>query len=208
MKQPQGFTLIEFIIAIGLFAFMITILTSTLMSIHRFKSQMEDKKVLNQELVSVLNNGISGLIRSGFAIDYDQTVSNKSDGKGIGPQETGDQLAIFTDQAETNSISIYRKPFTENDELEGGQLFVRFNEENEVPLHSSEVMIEDFDIRLPEDPRMSGDRDVQPYVQVSLRGAKKMDSINDDRKPLTATYSTTYTLRNTSLASYKNEKSY
>jgi len=206
MTKARGFTLIELIISIGLFAFMTTILISTLMKTQRFKTQLEDKNILHQELVSVLNNGISGLIRSGFAIDYDRTNSSASDGGAVGIQESVDQLSIFTDQAETEYFTIYRKAFSEKEGVSGGQLYVKFNDEEEFPLHSSEIFIEDFDVSVPDDPRFIGDRDLQSYVKIHLRASQNNEPIDEKNKSIKAAYSTTYTLRNAGLASYKNAK--
>ena len=152
------------------------------------------------------------MIRSGFAINYDETKIHLHEEVTKGVQKDVDQISIFTDQAETDYFTLYRKPYQSEGELsDTAQLYLRFKTGKEVPLHSSEVVVEDFEVKIPKDPRDSGDSDIQPYVSLYLRfrqrhpsGEIPTESQMKDSEPMLASYSTTLTLRNTSPASYKN----
>ena len=165
--MPKGFTLIELIVVIGLFGIVSAILMSSLLSVYHFRNVIRFKKNLNFEASSILNNGIPGLVRSGFAIDYGKTVSTNSQELSEGMQEEVDQLSIFTDRAETQYFTIYRKPYEDaGDNADTAPLYIAFSNGQEFPLHSSEVVVEDFDVQVPTDLRVGGVRDIQPYTRL------------------------------------------
>ena len=73
------------------------------------------------------------------------------------------------------------------------------------------MVVEDFDINVPIDPRIGGDRDIQPYASIYLRLRKRypfgeiVDESNlEAHKIVRASYQTTITLRNSNATSYKN----
>lgn len=216
MKIPslnqRGFTLMELIIVIGFFAFISAILMQNIFSVYHFKEVIRYKKDINFEASSVLSNGIPGLIRSGFAINYDETDSGNSVQPTEGMQTKTDRLTIYTDRAETQSFSIYRKSYsTTGDDSDTAQLVIKFsNEDEEYPLHSTETVVEDFDIEVPTDPRATGDSDLQPYVTIYLRvrhrypfGELISEEGQEAYKNARASYKTTISLRNTVPSSYK-----
>jgi type II secretory pathway pseudopilin PulG len=216
MKTPNpnhgGFTLIELVIVIGFFAFISAILMQNIFSVYHFKEVIRYKKDINFEASSVLSNGIPGLIRSGFAINYDETDSGNSVQPTEGMQTQTDRLTVYTDRAETQSFSIYRKPYSSSgDDSDTAQLVIKFsNEDKEYPLNSSETVVEDFDVEVPTDPRATGDSDLQPYVTIYLRvrhrypfGELISEEGQEAYKSARASYRTTISLRNTSPSSYK-----
>jgi len=209
-KSARGFTLIELIIVIGFFGFMSALLMQNLLSVYKFKEVIRYYKDLNFEASAVLSNGIPGLIRSGFAINYAQTEEGDA-GEQIteGWQDKTDKLSIYTDRAETQYFTIYRE--TENSDI--ARLMVEFSNGEKFPLHSSETVIEDFDIEVPQDPRISGDRDIQPYVNIYVRARHRYpfgESADESElmahQTIRASYRTTITLRNTQPSSYKTEQ--
>lgn len=212
LKRPQGFTLIELIVVIGLFGIVSAVLMSSLLSVYHFRDVIRYKKNLNFEASSVLNNGIPGLVRSGFAINYDLTDADNSQEPSEGMREEVDQLSIYTDRAESQYFTIYRKPHEQTgDNADTAPLYIAFSNGDEFPLHSSEVVVEDFDVKVPADPRVGGDRDIQPYVTIYLRfrnrypfGEIADESELDAHETVRASYRTTITLRNSNPASYKN----
>lgn len=212
IKDRKGFTLIELIMVMGLFGFASALLMQNLFSIYHFKEVIRYKKDINFEASAVLNNGIAGMVRSGFAINYDETDSQVSNRLEEGLRSNTDRISIFTDRAETQYFTIFRDSYHEG---EGGeqiaQLMIEFSDGEIFPLHSSETVIEDFDIEVPTDPRLTGDRDIQPYVNLYLRARRRHSlSRNSDESELMAhenviaSYQTTYMLRNTVPSSYKN----
>ncbi len=213
-KYPNGFTLIELIVVIGLFGIISSVLMSSLLSVYHFRDVIRYKSSLNFEASSILNNGIPGLVRSGFAINYDQTESENSQELSEGTQDEVDQLSVYTDRAESQYFTIFRKSYQkEGDDSDTAPLYIAFSNGDEFPLHTSEVVIEDFDIQVPTDPRISGsDRDIQPYVTIYLRLRKrypfgeivKNEDELDAHEAVRASYQTTITLRNSNPASYKN----
>jgi len=213
LKNPKGFTLIELIIVIGLFGIISSILMSSLLSTYHFRDIIRNKQELNFEASSILNNGIPGLIRSGFAINYDETEANNSQELSEGMQEEVDKLSIYTDRAEKQYFTIYRKSYeTSGDNSDTAPLYISFSNGDEFPLHTSEVVIEDFNVTIPKDPRLGDvDRDIQPYVTIYLRLRKRYpfgeivdEESLDVHKTIRASYKTTIALRNTNAASYKN----
>jgi len=204
--------LIELIVVIGLFGIISAVLMNSLLSVYHFRDVIRYKKDINFEASSILNNGIPGLVRSGFAINYDKTNSDISQELSEGMQEEVDQLSIYTDRAESQYFTIYRKPHeTSGDQSDTAPLYISFNNGEEFPLHSSEVVIEDFDVQVPTDPRIGADRDIQPYATIYLRLRKRYpfgEIVNEDdlaaHKVIRASYKTTITLRNSNPASYKN----
>lgn len=210
--RAKGFTLIELIIVIGFFAFISAILMQNIFSVYHFKELIRYKKDINFEASGALSNGIAGLIRSGFAINYDQTESSNSVQPTEGMQNQTDQLSVYTDRAETQYFTIYRTPYKNSGEdSDTAQLMVKFSNGDEFPLNSSETVVEDFDIEVPADPRTTGDRDLQPYVTLYLRvrhrypfGEIVSESDLEAYQKARASYRTTITLRNTVPSSYKN----
>lgn len=215
-SKAKGFTLIELVIVIGFFAFISAILMQNIFSVYYFKEVIRYKKDINFEASSVLNNGIPGLIRSGFAINYDLTDSGNSvqpteemRTEGVKTGETTDKISIFTDRAESQYFTIYREAYNEANDT--AQIMIEFSNGDKFPLHSSETVVEDFDIEVPTDPRASGDRDLQPYVTIYLRvrhrypfGEKVREQDQEAYKNARASYQTTISLRNTGPSSYKN----
>ncbi len=210
----QGFTLVELIIVLGLFGFGTALLMQNLFSIYRFKEVIRSRKEINFEASSALNNGAAGLIRSGFAIHYADTDSKTSDGTVEGMRDKTDRISIFTDRAETRSFTLYREPVQKDaDGNAYARLMLKFSDgpTGAIPLHSSETVVEDFDVRVPSNPLTGGDRDFQPYVSLYLRVTRRPTlgrEIGSKDLPasqaITASYRTTFTLRNTVPSSYKN----
>ncbi len=211
-KSKKGFTVIELIIVIALFGFISAILMTSLLSVYRFKEVVQDKKQLNFEASSILNNGIPALIRSGFAINYDLTQADHIQKISEGMQKEVDQISIFTDRAETQYFTLYRKPYkSQGDQSDTAPLYIKFSNGEEFPLHSSEVVVEAFDVKVPADPRLTGDSDLQPYVTLYLRLRNRypFGEIRDENElkaheTIRASYSTTIAFRNAGPASYKN----
>jgi len=213
----QGFTLVELIVVIGLFGFGTALLMQNLFSIYRFKEVIRSRKEINFEASSALNNGIAGLIRSGFAINYPETDSKVSDGSvegaDNGMRDKVDKISIFTDRAETRYFTLYRGDRQKDEDgNEYAQLMLRFSDDanNPIALHSSETVVEDFDVKVPSDPLAGGDRELQPYVSLYLRVTRRPTlgrAIGSADLPasqvITASYRTTFTLRNTVPSSYK-----
>lgn len=215
-SNAKGFTLIELVIVIGFFAFISAILMQNIFSVYYFKEVIRYKKDINFEASSVLNNGIPGLIRSGFAINYDQTESQNSvppteEMRAEGVRSQTDKISIFTDRAESQYFTIYRQAYTEaNDTAQIMIKFVNGDKVQEFPLHSSETVVEDFDIEVPTDPRITRDPDLQPYVTIYLRvrhrypfGELVSEEAQEAYKNARASYQTTISLRNTAPSSYK-----
>lgn len=202
----------ELIIVIGFFAFVSAIIMQNLFAVYHFKEVIRYKKDINFEASSVLNNGMAGLIRSGFAINYAETQTANSSQPTEGIQRETDQISIFTDRAETQYVTIYRAPYSEAGDYDGdtAQMMIRFNNEKPFPLHSSETVVEDFDVIVPSDPRSAGDPDLQPYVTLYLRvrhrypfGELVAEETQMAYKNVRTSYHTTFTLRNTVPSSYK-----
>ena len=210
-KYPKGFTMIELIIVIGLFGIISSVLMNTLLSVYQYRDIIRNKKEVNFEASSILNNGIPGLIRSGFAINYNQTDDGVIEGATEGVQGEVDSISVFTDRAETQYFTIYRKPYTDfGNEGDTAPLYVAFSNGEEFPLHTSEVVVEDFNVTIPQDPRLGGDRDIQPYVNIYLRLRKRYpfgevvsESTLDNRDLIRSSYQTTIALRNANSASNK-----
>ncbi len=210
VKSRKGFTLIELILVMGLFAFASTLLMQNLFSVYHFKEVIRFKKDLNFEASVVLNNSIASMIRSGFAINYDNTQSGVSTSSSEGLQLDTDKLSIYTDKAETQYFTIYRETHHEDDSgVEIARLMLEYSNGDVFPLHSSQTVIEDFDIEIPDNPRESGERDIQPYVNLYLRAHRQHTLVRDDEENLMAhenvlaSYRTTYALRNVVPSSYK-----
>jgi len=202
-EGPQGFTLIEIILVIGVFAFISSLLMSSLLSVHQFKAGIQSRQLLNTEATVLLNNTIPSLIRPGVAIHYDETRQAIREPGAKGLQDEVDQLSIFTDSAEEKYITLYRKPYQSEGEWgDTAPLHVKFGDGSEVPLHSSEVIVEDFKISIPTDPREAGDKGIQPYINLYIRLRSRSNSRQKD--PIITSYQTTIALRNTSPARYKN----
>ncbi|MFH0837969.1 MAG: type II secretion system protein [Patescibacteria group bacterium] len=211
-KKPAGFTLMELIIVIGFFAFISAIIMQNLFAVYHFKEVIRYKKDINFEASSVLNNGMAGIIRSGFAINYAETQIDNSVQPTEGMQSKTDQISIFTDRAETQYFTIYRAPYSEAGNYDGdvAQMMIRFSNGETFPLHSSETVVEDFDVIVPSDPRSAGDPDLQPYVTLYLRvrhrypfGEAAAEETQMAYRNVRASYRTTYSLRNTVPSSYK-----
>ncbi len=210
-QNHRGFTLVELIAVIGLFGFISSLLMKNLFAIYQFREVIRFKKEINFETASVLNNGIAGLIRSGFAINYGDTVSDKSNGTSENLLTAVDRLSVFTDKAETQSFTLYREPYTGSGvNGDTARLMIRFNNGEEFPLNSSEVVVEDFDVRVPADPKQGGDPDLQPYVRLKLRARHRypLNETNDETKlmatqTIRTSYRTLFTLRNTAPSSFK-----
>lgn len=211
VQNHRGFTLVELIAVIGLFGLISSLLMKNLFSIYHFREVIRFKKEINFETASVLNNGIAGLIRSGFAINYGDTVFDKSDGTSDSLLAEVDRLSIFTDRAETQSFTLYREPYVASGvNGDTARLMIHFNNGEEFPLNSSEVVIEDFDVRVPADPKHGGDLDIQPYVQLQLKARHRypLDEATDEaglmaHQTIRTSYRTAFALRNTVPSSSK-----
>jgi prepilin-type N-terminal cleavage/methylation domain-containing protein len=207
----KGFTLIELIIVIGLFGFISALLMQNLFAVYNFKEVIRYKKDLNFEASAVLNNGIPGLIRSGFAINYEFTDTNNSSRGSEGMKDEVDRISVFTDRAETQYFTIYREDHrTSGENSDTARLMIAFSNGEEFPLHTSETVVEDFDVEVPTNPQVGGDRDIQPYVNLYVRVRHRYpfgELVDEDEllahKAIRASYTTTFTLRNVNPASYK-----
>jgi prepilin-type N-terminal cleavage/methylation domain-containing protein len=201
--NPGGFTLIELILVLGLFGFLTALLMGNLFSINQFKEVVREKKDINFEASSVLNNALGGLIRSGFAINYAQTDSAKSHQPTEGMRDETDRISVFTDRAETQYFTVYREPYqATGDNTDTARLMVAFSTGEVFPLNTSDSVVEDFDVEVPPDPR-TGDPDIQPYVTLYLRvrHRRPLEGTADENglmayQTARASYKTTYMLRN------------
>lgn len=212
--NEKGFTLVELIIVLGFFAFLSALLMQNIFSVYKFKDVIKYKKDVNFETSGVLNNAIAGLIRSGFSINYANTESTNSEETGEASEgfiNDVDRISIFTDRAETQYFTIYREPYrSEGDNSDTSRLVLSFKNGEAFPLHSSEIVIEDFNIEIPPNPKLGGDRDLQPYVSLYIRARHRypFGEVIDEKdlephQNIKASYKTTYTLRNTTPSSYK-----
>lgn len=205
--RPKGFTLIELILVMGLFTVMTSLLFAALTSVYHFKEILQTRKEVNAQGAVVLNNSLASLIRSGFAINYDQTISGlpHDDVQQGEIVEDVDQLSIYTDQAETEYFTLYRKPYQANGEdFDTASLYLKWSTGEEVPLHSSEIVVEDFDVEVPKDPRLEGDSDLQPYVALNLKVRHRHRFEGGDKEEMRTSYRTTFALRNATAAGNKN----
>lgn len=221
--QCKGFTLVELILAIGLFAAITALLLQNLFSIYRFREVIQYKKDINLEASLVLNNGVAGLIRSGFGINYSDTKSEVSQYLGannpaLGLRNATDELAIFMDRPEVKDSSGGRRYFKIHREAyqnsgidsDTARLMLTFfkgsQKLEEIPLHSSELVVEDFDVVVPKKPSTESERDIQPYVNLYLRvrhrypnGDISNVSQLSSHQLITASYRTSYMIRNNPL---------
>ena len=206
MQNNKGFTLVELIIVTGLFGFITALLMQNLFLVYNFKDVIRYKKDLNFEAAGVLNNGIAGILRSGFAINYAETDTDKSNGaEGEGVRHEVDKISVFTNRAENRYFTIYREAYQPSgDNRDTARLMIAFSNGDVLPLNTSETVVEDFDVKVPKDPRVDGDQDIQPYVSIYLRVRRRyseVEAMNTDEKLIAfqnvhASYQTTYTLRN------------
>jgi len=129
-----------------------------------------------------------------------------------GMQSEVDWISIYTDRKEEQYFTIHR--MNHDTEEDTAALYITFSNGDsngeKFPLHTSEVVVEDFDIEIPDNPQMGGDRDIQPYVSIYLRLRKRYpfgEIVNEDEidryKTVRASYRTTIALRNANAASYK-----
>src|SRR5690606_31008168 len=138
--------------------------------VYRTKAVIQAQKQVGMEMTALLNHSVAGLIRSGFAIDYQNTQSEAASAEIQGVQVQTDQLTVFTDRAETQSFTLYRQPYQEQgEEADHALLMLQFNDDSPIPLHSPHIVIEAFDLTVPPSPIETGDPDLQPYVQLYLR---------------------------------------
>lgn len=195
---------------------MSAILMNNLFSVYHFKEVIRYKKDINFEASVVLNSGIPGLIRSGFAINYNETNASNSEYDSENPEEgvkeEVDSISIFTDRAESQYFTIFRSNYESSGEnSDMARLMIKFGNGEAFPIHTSETVVEDFDIEIPKDPRVGGDSDLQPYVKLYIRVRHRYPfgdtSVAEGdlmaHKNIRASYTTTYTLRNTVPSSYK-----
>lgn len=213
----KGFTLVELILVMGMFAFITALLMQNLFSIYRYREVIRYKKEINLEASLVLNNGIAGLIRSGFGIDYDHTTFNVSNylnstDKPDGMRADVDQLAVFMDRPGVKNDAGGRRYFTIHreayqDSADIARLMITFYNGDEKieakPLHSSEVVVEEFDVIVPKKPTTPEEADLHPYVQLYWRVRHRYpygDNSSVDEleayQNVRASYQTTFMLRN------------
>jgi len=203
--MARGFTLIELILVLGLFAFLSALLMGNLFSIFHFKDAIQIKKDLNFEISSALGNGAGGPIRSGFAINYKGTDATKSQQPSEGFKDEVDKLSIFTNRAETQYFTLYREPLkTSGDDIDTARLMIAYSTGEVYPLNTTETVIEDFDVTVPPDPRTGGDQEIQPYATLYIRARHRhpLEGTADEKdlnpfQNVRASARTTYALRNT-----------
>ena len=98
----------------------------SLFQIYHFKEVIRYQKDINFEASAVLNSGIPGLIRSGFAINYAETIADNSNQPTEGLIDNVDQISIFTDRAETQYFTIFRESYqTSGDESDTARLMIK-----------------------------------------------------------------------------------
>lgn len=205
-NPKAGFTLIELVLSLGIFAVVFALLAQNLLATHNFKSRIRSAKELNSELSAVLGNGVAGLIRSGFGIRYEETETDHSqlDEEGIyseGLQPEVDRLSVFTNSAHTSYFTLYREPYaSEGERGDTARLMLAYSTGETYPLHTSEIVIEEFDVSAPADPASGGDPKLQPYVDLYIRARPRSllgESPNPADEPFpTISYRTSYTPRN------------
>lgn len=212
-KQSEpGFTLVELIIAIGFFGLMAALLMFNLLRVYRTRAVIQSQKQAGTELTILLNNSLAGLIRSGFAIDYNQTQAEVLVGESEGMQPQVDKLVVLTDRAETQFFKVYRNPYqADGDQFDTAQLMLQFNEDEPISLHSTETVIEAFDITIPPNPVETQNPDLQPYVQLYVRArprkteGESLSNIQDDVARFSPmAYRTLFGLRNVQPSAYRN----
>jgi len=210
--SKQGFTLVELIIAIGFFGMISALLMHNLLMVYRTRSVIQSQKQASTELTVLLNHSLAGLIRSGFAIDYHQTKANILSGETQGVQPQVDELVVFTDRAETQFFKVYRQPYqADGDQFDTAQLMLQFNEGEPIALHSSQTVIESFDVVVPSSPIETQDHDLQPYVQLYVRArprkteGESFSNVQEDVARFSPmAYRTAFSLRNVQASAYKN----
>lgn len=209
--NSKGFTLVELIIAIGFFGLISALLMYNLLMVYRTRGVIQAQKQAGTEMTVLLNHSLAGLIRSGFAIDYKQTKAEVINSETEGMQNQVDELVVFTDRAETQFFKVYRQDYqAEGDMADTAQLMLQFNNSEPIALHSSQMVVEAFDISVPPPPLETGDHDLQPYVQLYVRARPRKndgESLANVREDVARfspmAYRTTFSLRNTQQSQYK-----
>lgn len=220
--QQKGFTLVELIIVMGLFAVMTSLLLQNIFYIYRFREVVRYKKEINSEAAIVLNNGIAGMIRSGFGINYAKTDASVSQylndpAKPDGVRLNTDKVSVFMDSPGVKNDKGGRRYFTisrsayvnSGDLSDTARLMITFYNGDQViesyPLNSSNLVIEDFDVEVPPKPTTDIERDLHPYITIYVRARRRYPlgdlSRVDDLEPyetVATSYQTTFMLRNKS----------
>jgi len=219
MFSRQGFSFIELIISVAIFAQITIMVGSLVFSSLEFNESNRANKNVNMELYSNITNGIGSYIRRGTGIMYEVDASKKvgtdihSEGdknnfdRQCEEEEKGnfDRLTIFQDKEKTDLISFTVEKDTVNKTSRLVYKKGNNSDESGYYLNSEDTYITCFLVSVSPNPYLADAtkniKDIQPYVQIFIAGKYKYDtdspdSLNFFQKNTYLSYKTTFTLRN------------
>ena len=227
IKNTDGFSLLETIIALAIFASMAVMVGSTVMLALRINQFNKETRVVNMELYGIMVNGIGAYIRKGTAIMYaDDSRASATSLIGTETHATSgindfnqscsddpeveqlpyDRLTVYQDRARKKYITFR----VETNEIEETSRIV-WQKENSTDWHylnSEDTYITCFLVAASPNPYAAGAdtnmRDIQPFVQLQLAGKNRHANNDTSNSFFTQatqiSYRTLYTLRNYTLS--------
>ncbi|QQR83836.1 prepilin-type N-terminal cleavage/methylation domain-containing protein [Candidatus Peregrinibacteria bacterium] len=183
-KQIAGFTLIELMIAMALFAFISSFIFQQFFLVRRFEQTIRLNQILNHELATALQFPIASSIREAVSIDYDQSSVN--------------ELTLFTNPSETEQIRFFLQPLSFSDESNSTSRWMFQNQQGHITsVLSNNIFIDELQFDFPPfSPHTHNE--IAPYVSIVVRAHIASDSRlpNEFNEPFQAWYRVTYALRN------------
>lgn len=200
VRSTKGFTLIEMIIALAIFAQLTVMVGSAVMLALKYNQFNKATRTVNMELYGIMVNGIGAYIRSGTGIMYQDPKVASRDGtrpptegdldRSCKDQTTGayledlptDQLTIYQDRENKKWIT-----FQVRRDAEAGTSRIVWHRHdadadepdgNDFYLNSADTYITCFLVTPSPDPHVVTDpkspaRDLQPYVALHIAGRDK-----------------------------------
>lgn len=181
IHKNKWFTLIEMIISIAILSILIPVIYKYTQIVQN-QSHLERLKANTNYDISIVSSHLSNIIKNSYGIDYvNSSVSWNLD-----------TLVLYKDKQEKQKIILR----IERDlDFDISRISIKNWDKQEVPLHTSSLFIERFNITIPPAPNNTQTLNIQPMVffDITARSRSPLQQPTDDM------YYTLYNKTNTAI---------
>lgn len=200
VRRVKGFTLVDVLIAVSLTSFLVILLMVFIGETIKYSTFISRHQQIRSESFAMVNNTLAALIREAVSINYTATDE--------------DTLVLYMSKLEDSSSEVMINLVSDS-AADTGQLQLTWGEQT-MMLNSSRTVVEDFVVRVPDNPKnlsgaaLQAARARQPLVEVTVRSRHQFAAEGMDSNDLTffqdprVSYSATYALRNYSFSSLRS----
>lgn len=157
--DKKWFTLVEMLITFSIIIIVLPVIWQLLVELQQ-KNYFTKLKSDTLSDLTIINSSISSLIKNSYGVSYSDT--NKSGDL--------DKLVLFSDKLERNKITL---SIVKDVDYDLSRIYIQLWDKTPVPLHSSRLYIEKFDIDFTNKPTNTVTADIQPWVSFNIKARSR-----------------------------------